>query len=224
MVRDVINKVLAQPISTKVPDTHKKYRQILYDYQTDKFYENLGINLIFGAKTDRQCDQLFLPIELLQGIEQTKIDGKKLTDGTTTVFKSQETVTQKSAWNNIYTFTLALLAIACLAYKKKTAAVVYLSIIGLMGLFFSLVGLYSLHQEVLWNYNILVLSPLYVLLVWFVIRKNTVWTNRLVFLSFGMIGVYVIYMLNKAHLIMMLPIIATTVTALWKVKKSTFQN
>ncbi|WP_035678939.1 lipoprotein N-acyltransferase Lnb domain-containing protein [Flavobacterium limnosediminis] len=223
MVRDVINNVLPQPISTNVPDTQKKYRQILYDYQTDKFYENLGINLIFGAKTDRQCDQLFLPIELLQGIEQTKINGKKLSDGTVTVFKSQNTETQKSVWNNIYTFALALLTIAYLAYKKKTAALIYLTLIGLLGLFFSLVGLYSLHQEVLWNYNVLVLSPLYILLVGFVIRKNTVWTNRLVYLSFGLIGIYVIYMLNKAHLVMMLPIIITTIVSLWKIKKCTLQ-
>ncbi|KGO97208.1 hypothetical protein Q767_00970 [Flavobacterium enshiense DK69] len=221
MVRDVINKVLPQPISTNVPDTQKKYRQILYDYQTDKFYENLGINLMFGAKTDKQCDQLFLPIELLQGIEQTKIDGEKLSTNTATVFKSQQNGAQKSLWNNIYTFALALLAIAYIAYKNKTAAIVYLAVAGMMGLFFSLVGLYSLHQEVLWNYNALVMSPLYIPLIWFAIRKNTIWTNRLVVVSVGCIGIYVVYMLNKAHLVMMLPIIAATLVSLWKVKKST---
>lgn len=220
MVRDVVNNVLPQPISTNVPDTQKKYRQILYDYQTDKFYENLGINLMFGAKTDKQCDQLFLPIELLQGIEQTKIDGKKLSSGTVTVFKSQQNGAKKSLWNNFYTFTLALLFIAYLAYKKKTAAIVYLTFTGMMGLFFSLVGLYSLHQEVLWNYNALVMSPIFLPLVWFAVRKNTLWTNRLVLVSFGCIGVYMIYMLNKAHLVMMLPIIVTTSVSLWKVRKA----
>lgn len=220
MVRDVINKVLPHPISTNVPDCQKKYRQILYDYQTDKFYENLGINLMFGGKTDKQCDQLFLPIQLLQGIEQTTIDGKKLSTATVTVFKSQQNGTQKSLWNNFYTFALLLLTIAYAAYKKKSVAIIYLTVAGLMGLFFSLVGLYSLHKEVLWNYNALLMSPLFLPLIWFVFRKNTLWTKRLVVLSYSLIGIYLIYMLNKAHLLMMLPIIVLTVVSLWKVNKS----
>lgn len=219
MVRDVINSVLIEPISTEVPDTQKNYRQILYDYQTDKFYENLGINLIFGAKTDRQSDQLFLPIELLQGIEKTKINGKPLSDRTITVFKSQNIKVQKSLWNNFYTFAFIMLFIAFLSFKKRSIALTYLTIIGLLGLFFTLVGLYSFHQEVLWNYNVLVLSPLYLPLVFFALKKNTLWTNRLVILSFGLIAIYTIYMLNKAHLIMMLPFTATCLTALWKVRK-----
>lgn len=224
MVRDVINKVLKEPISTKVPDTQKNYRQILYDYQTDKFYENLGINLIFGAKTDRQSDQLFLPIELLQGVEKTKINGKPLSDTTVAVFKRQDIKVQKSLWNNFYTFAIAMLLIVFLTYKKKSVAIIYLTIIGLLGLFFSLVGLYSMHEEVLWNYNILVLSPLYLPLVFFVLRKNAFWTNRIVMLNLGLIAIYTVYMINKAHLIMMLPFIATSLTALWKVRKETLRT
>ena len=224
MVRDVINKVLTEPISTEVPDTQKNYRQILYDYQTDKFYENLGINLIFGAKTDRQSDQLFLPIELLQGIEKTKTNGKPLSDSTITAFKSQDTKAQKSLWNNFYTFAFVMFIIACFAFKKRGFALTYLTIIGLLGLFFALVGLYSFHQEVLWNYNVLVLSPLYLPLVFFVLKKNTLWTKRIVMLSFGLIAVYMIYMLNKAHLIMMVPFVITCLTALWKVRKEALQN
>ncbi|HSD14414.1 MAG TPA: DUF4105 domain-containing protein [Flavobacterium sp.] len=220
MVRDVINSVLEQPISTNIPDAQKKYRQILYDYQTDKFYENLGINLMFGAKTDKQCDQLFLPIELLEGIEQTKIDGKKLSSETVTVFKSQQNGVQKSLWNNFYTFALILLTVAFFSYKRRTVAIIFLTVAGLFGLFVSLVGLYSLHQEVLWNYNALVMCPLYIPLVWFAIQKNTLWTNRLVFLSFGCIGIYLVYMLNKAHLVMMLPLVATALVSLWKVRKA----
>jgi len=223
-VRIVINKFLTKPISTKVPDTQKNYRQILYDYQTDKFYENLGINLIFGAKTDRQSDQLFLPIELLQGIEKTRINGKPLTDNTVTVFKSQDIKAQKSLWNNFYTFAFAMLLITFFVYKKKSAAVLYLTIIGFLGLFFSLVGLYSLHEEVLWNYNVLVLSPLYLPLVYFVLRKNAVWTKRITLFSFGLIAVYIIYMLNKAHLVMMLLFILTSLVSLWKVRKETLQD
>lgn len=224
MVRDVINTVLTTPISTEVPDTQKNYRQILYDYQTDKFYENLGINLIFGAKTDRQSDQLFLPIELLQGIEKTKINGKPLSDNTVTVFKSQNIKAEKSLWNNYYTFAFMMLVIAFLTYKKHSIALTYLTIIGLLGLFFALVGLYSFHQEVLWNYNVLVLSPLYIPLFFFALKKNTVWTNRIIMLNFGLIAVYTVYMLNKAHLIMMLPFVATCLTALWKVRKEALQK
>nr|WP_294935898.1 DUF4105 domain-containing protein [uncultured Flavobacterium sp.] len=219
MVRDVINMVLTEPISTDVPDTQKKYRQILYDYQTDKFYENLGINLMFGAKTDSQSDQLFLPIELLQGVEKTKNNGKPLTDATVNVYKRQETEAHKSLWNNFYTFAGILLLVAFFAYKNRKVALIYLTLSGLFGLFLSLVGLYSQHEEVLWNYNALLLSPFFLPLVWMALKNNKIWTNRFIVLNYILLAVYIIILSNKAHFVMMLPLIATTATALWKVKK-----
>jgi uncharacterized protein DUF4105 len=218
MVRDVINNVLTTPISTKIPDTQKNYRKILYDYQTNKFYENLGINLMFGAKTDRQSDQLFLPVELLEGVNKSTNKGLPLTNGTITIYKKQDRNESKSLWNSFYTFAFIMLLIAFGAYKKKSIAITYLSIAGVLGLFFSLVGLYSFHEEVLWNYNVLLFSPLYIPLIWLVVMKKSLWTNRLVMVSFGLIAVYTLYMSNKAHFVMMLPIVLTTSVALLKVR------
>lgn len=219
MVRDVVNTVLTEPVSTKIPDCKKQYRQILYDYQTDKFYENLGINLMFGAKTDQQCNQLFLPTQLLEGISKTTSNGKPLTKATTTLYKATENRASKSIWNNFYSFTLVMLLVSFGIVKKHRLAISFLLLTGVLGCFFSLVGFYSFHKEVLWNYNVLVFNPIYLVLAYFAWKKNIVWTNRLVLISFGTITLYLLYMLNKAHLVMMLPIVATAILALWKVKK-----
>lgn len=219
MVRDLLNQVLSKPISTDVPDTRKKYRQILYDYQTDKFYENLGINLMFGAKTDRQSDQLFLPIELLQGVEKTRNNGTPLSKGTVTIYKRQQSEAPFSIWNSIYSFCAVLLIIAYFAYRRKTVALVYLTLAGLLGLFFSLVGLYSQHAEVLWNYNVLMLNPMLLPLVWVTLKKNHVWMRKLITLNYILLGFYLGFLLTKAHLLMMIPLAITTAICLWKLQK-----
>ena len=77
----------------------------------------------------------------------------------------------------------------------------YLFIGGLLGLFLCLVGFYSQHEELLWNYNALLFSPLFLVLPFVkdIIRK------KLTMLSLALLCIYAITMINKPDLVLLLP-------------------
>ncbi|MCG2611239.1 DUF4105 domain-containing protein [Flavobacterium sp. SM15] len=219
MVADLINQALPEKISTKIPDTEKTYRNILYGYLDNHFYENLGINLMFGLKTDKQSDKLFLPIELMQGVNLSKNNNGKLVLEEKTVFKKMENGEGKSLWNNYITFALTILLLIALSGKRKFQ-IIWLTLCGLLGLFFSLVGCYSFHKEVLWNYNVLLMNPVFLLLVFFIVKNNTTWIKRTIIISWIAIAVYTGFILLKVQLLMMLPLIVLNTLTLWYIWKN----
>jgi hypothetical protein len=79
-----------------------------------------------------------------------------------------------------------------------------------MGIFFVSVGFYSFHQELAMNYNVLLFSPLLLILIFFSIAKNKRWTYRFAVLHLLFLVVYSIFMINKVHFLIMLPLIITS--------------
>ncbi len=218
MVADKVNEELGKPLIQKVGNREESYRDVLNPYLTNLFYENLGINIIFGYRTDEKAKQLFLPIELMNSLEKLQINQKPLVSETVTLFEQDRSLLSNSWWNTIYTFLLILILIA-LTHSSK----IYLSfliLLGLLGVFLSLVGFYSLHREVLQNYNVLVFNPILLGVVYFYIQKNTIWFTRLVYLVLSIFGLYLVFIFNKAHLIQMLPIVLTTSYILFRLNKN----
>ena len=201
MVVDKMNQTIGKPLIQKVDDKSISYRTVLYPYFEDHFWAKLGINIIFGERTDRNAEQLFLPIELLNSLDKVEVNGKPLVIKKETIVKGQASQLPFSFLNSIYCVALALLLIVI--SNKRFVFLTYLFVLGLMGLFLSLVGLYSLHREVLWNYNVLLFNPLYLVLP-FLNRK---WFMKLIILNAILLLVYIIVMLSKPHLILMLPFI-----------------
>ena len=218
MVADLINSVLPEKISTKIPDTEKTYRTILYGYLDDNFYENLGINLMFGLKTDQKSDKLFLPVELQQGVSLSKNNNGSLVKEERIVYKKVENGANKSLWNNYISFVVIML-IPLFLSGKRTFQLIWLSICGVLGVFFTAVGWYSEHQEVLWNYNALLVNPAFLVLVFFMIRDNKIWIKRMTLFCGICIVIYTIFIATKVQLAMMLPIIALHAVILWKIQK-----
>ena len=73
----------------------------------------------------------------------------------------------------------------------------YFIFAGILGLFFSLVGLYSLHEEILWNYNILLFNPLLLVFAWYLkkgIKEKIVLFGQIIL---AMLLVYLAYMTTK---------------------------
>ncbi|WP_310556191.1 DUF4105 domain-containing protein [Flavobacterium sp.] len=206
-VIDALNVVLKSKVIVKKNVDSKTYRDVLYPYVENQFYQKLGINIIFGTKVDNQATYLFLPFDLMENLNQTKHQGKPLVLENKTLFEAQKNETGFSFFDSIYSLITALLIIVVL--NKKALNIIYFSILGLIGLLFSVIGLYSFHQEVLWNYNILLLNPLLLVLVFFMMRNNQKWIKRISLVSLLLLGSYTIYMLNKIHLWIVLPIIIT---------------
>lgn len=209
---DIVNAVLQnRPIVKKNIDS-KTYRDVLFPYAENHFYEQLGINIIFGKKVDNQASTLFLPLDLMDNLNKTVYNGKPLVTETKTLFKANRKTTF-SFLDSIYSLILILLIFVLL--NKKATNIFYFSLLGLIGLLFSVIGLYSFHKELLWNYNVLLFNPLLLFLVFFIIRNNTKWIKKLSWICLCTIGIYTLYMLTKVHLWIVLPIvIATTILLL----------
>jgi hypothetical protein len=79
---------------------------------------------------------------------------------------------------------------------------------GFLGLFFALVGVYSYHEEILWNYTILLFNPLLIAYAWFLWKENIRATKLLTKIILGGFIVYMIYMIDKIHLQIVWPFIA----------------
>ena len=218
MVVDILNKTLESKIITKKLGTDKTYRSILFPYFDNFFYEQLGTSIIFGTKVDEYSNHIFLPFELHKSLQQTQFQNQLLCKESKTLleFKKQ---TPNSWWNNIYTYLIFLGLI--LVLNQKYLDIFYLLIMGLLGIFFATVGFYSFHQELANNYNVLLFNPTLLVLLYFMVVKNKKWIINLAVFNMILIGIYLIVMLNKAHLLIVLPLMLTSLFILAKI---TFKN
>lgn len=207
MVVDVINSSLNGNVITKKGDTDITYRSILFPYFNGHFYEQLGTSIIFGTKVDQLGTKIFLPFELKNSLEKTSFQNHPLASKSKTLL-SFEKETPSSWWNNVYTY-LIILAFVVLAHNKIVDKI-YLIILSLIGVFFVIIGFYSLHQELAMNYNVLLFSPLLLLLIFFSIAKNKRWTYRFALIHLIFLIVYTIFLINKAHFLIVLPMIITS--------------
>ncbi|MFZ0597405.1 MAG: DUF4105 domain-containing protein [Flavobacterium sp.] len=207
MVVNVINLSLGENVIVKKGETDKTYRSILFPYFDGHFYDQLGTSIIFGTKVDQSGTKIFLPFELKNSLEKTSYQNHPLVDKTKTLLNFEKE-TPGSWWNNIYTY-LFILAFVVLAHNKIVDKI-YLLILSLIGLFFVLMGFYSFHQELAMNYNVLLFSPLLLILIFLSIIKNKRWTYRFAVLHLLFLIVYAIFMINKAHFFIVLPMMITS--------------
>jgi len=207
MVVDVINSTLNGNVIVKTADTDKTYRSILFPYFKGHFYDQLGTSIIFGTKVDQMGTRIFLPFELKKSLEEITFQGHLLAGESKTLL-SFEKETPTSFWNNIYTY-LFILGFVVLAHNKIVDKI-YLLILSLMGFFFVGVGFYSFHQELAMNYNVLLFSPLLLILIILSLIKNKKWTYRFALLHLLFLIVYSLFMINKAHFFIVLPMIITS--------------
>lgn len=207
MVVDVINKSLDGEIITKKGDTDKTYRSILFPYFNGHFYDQLGTSIIFGTKVDQLGTKIFLPFELKNSLEKTTFQNHPFVSKTQTLLHFEKE-TPSSWWNNVYSY-LIILGFVVLAHNKVVDKI-YLLILSFIGIFFVAVGFYSLHQELAMNYNVLLFSPLLLVLIFLSVIKNKRWTYRFAVLHLLFLIVYTIFLINKAHFLIVLPMIITS--------------
>ncbi len=169
------------------------------------FYMKLGIQIIFGAKVDQPATRLFLPLELEKVLETATLNGQKIAQPTKIL--NEETITTPFSFvNSIYSLLAVIVVLILL--NKKGIQITYFIFAGLLGVFFSLVGLYSLHEEILWNYNILLFNPLLLVFVYFFWKKNKQKTVLFGQICIAFTLIYLAYISTKVQLLIVLPIVA----------------
>lgn len=214
MVVDILNKTLGSKIISGNLNADKTYRSILFPYFDNFFYEKLGTSIIFGTKVDDYSNHIFLPFELHKSLKQALFNNQLLCKDSTTLleFKKQE---PNLWWNNIYSYLIFLGLI--LVLNKKYIDVFYLLLMGILGVFFATVGFYSFHQELSNNYNTLLFNPMLLILVYCMVQKNKRWIINVAVLIIVSIGVYFLVIFNKAHLLIVLPLMLTSLIILSKI-------
>jgi hypothetical protein len=205
MVLDKVNGIFGKTLIFKNNKELTSYRSVLYPYLKDHFFENLGINIMFGHKTDLAAERLFLPIELLEGLNIARFQNKPIAKPTVILNPKRANESSFVWWNSIYFFyfiSLSLIFITSIRFKM-----IYFNLIGLLGIFLIWVGFYSLHHEVTQNYNILLFNPILILLnicYYFRLKKASI---VLIFLKSICLFSYLVLLINKPHFMMMLPFI-----------------
>ncbi|NBL64854.1 DUF4105 domain-containing protein [Flavobacterium sp. NST-5] len=206
MVIDEVNKVLGgKIIDTKKP-VNETYREILNPYLSKNFYQQLGVNIIFGNKTDQPAEKLFLPLELLEVLRTTKFNGKPLTTNTEILFEAQP-VTSKSIWNNPITYAMAILSV--IIFRKKYLTAFFFMLLGIFGVFLSSVGFYSLHEEVLANYNILLFNPIHILTAIFLLRKKQKPLKLTAIVTLICLAIYFTIVITRDQFWLLFPVMIT---------------
>lgn len=205
MVVDKVNQTLGQDCIVKTTEKGESYREILFPYLQNHFYENLGINIIFGKKVDEDGKKLFLPNQFMKSLAVAQLNGKSISETPKTLLKATPEKTVFSLWNNYYTFCLLLFLIVI--SRKRWVYLSFFGFFGLLGVFLSLVGFYSFHEEVAYNYNVLLFNPILLLLIFFYWKKNFVWVKRISLFSLILLGLFAVVLANKPNLTMFLPMI-----------------
>ncbi len=218
MVVDILNKTLGNQIIVKKTDTDITYRTILYPYFDNSFYEKLGTSIIFGKKVDEFGTKIFLPLELQKSLKLIPFENHLLCKESRTLLDIKKEAS-RSVWDNFYTYAFLLLFIVLI--NKRSIDLFYFSIMGLLGVFFLFVGFYSEHLELSNNYNILLFNPILLVLCYFMLTNKKKWVVNLAVLNGLFLGIYLIVMIHKIHLLIVLPLILTSVVVL---AKTAFKN
>jgi hypothetical protein len=213
-VVDVINKTLKANVITKKADTDQTYRAILFPYFDNHFYEKLGTSIVFGTKVDQMGNKIFLPFELQKSLKLIQYQNHPLCGENKAILVFEKEI-PSSWWNNCYTYLLLLGFVILI--NKKTVDFIYLLIIAALGLLFTFLGFYSSHQELGYNYNILLFNPILLIMLYFWRSKNTKWTYKLAGFNVLMMVLYFFFMLNKVHLLLITPILITNLVVLIRI-------
>ena len=207
MVVDLLNGIVGKNILKKVDPDDSTYRDVLYPYFDNHFYEQLGTSIIFGTKVDHYAEKVFLPVELFNSVHKATIDNEPLEKSSRTWLKYDNEQVPTSWWNNIYTYLTALVLL--IVFNKNGANMMFFLITGLIGTFFLFAGFYSFHGELANNYNALLFNPALLLVVLFFYTKQDLWFYKSAIFCVASIAVYLLFVIGKVYFLIVLPLVVS---------------
>ena len=207
MVVDLLNGIVGKNILKKVDPDDSTYRDVLYPYFDNHFYEQLGTSIIFGTKVDHYAEKVFLPVELFNSVHKATIDNEPLEKSSRTWLKYDNEQVPTSWWNNIYTYLTALVLLV--VFNKNGANMMFFLITGLIGTFFLFAGFYSFHGELANNYNALLFNPALLLVVLFFYTKQDLWFYKSAIFCVASIAVYLLFVIGKVYFLIVLPLVVS---------------
>ncbi len=207
-VVDIINSVIDKPVKVDIEGNTGTYRQILNTYLKDRYFEKLGINLIFGSKVDKKNSLLFLPDKFEEGLRETTINHQPLVKQEIKVLTPPNE--DHFVWWNTYAFAIFLTFLLALGCLTTTGRSIFLITSSVFGLFFISVGFYSLHSELINNNVVFLFNPLLALIPF--IRKRL---SNLMFLGYITILLFYVFLnITSEKLLVTLPLVLLSAFAI----------
>jgi hypothetical protein len=209
---DLLQKNLDIPFDINIPEINKLTdRELLNQYLINNYFAGLGINLVFGIKTDQRFNHIFLPEQLLKSAQITLVNNNPIVG---------ETITKYSAHNNntsnlpvVIGVSLFFIVIGLLC-MYKIIATLFFSFIGIVSLFLFGMQFYSFHNEVHYNYNLLLINPLFLALAFYLITNQYKKYRLLIKVCLYCIVVYMVLVIINGYLFMVFPAILGIALAL----------
>lgn len=163
-VVDVLNGVLEEVLPVDFPSNQHSYRFILNEGLDRHYFEKLGINLLFGASTNKDNELIFLPIKLKDALayNQKYIKSQKVIN--------KVDVLPSKWWNSIY-FLWGLVLILTMGSRFKKGLWIYFLLTAILSVFLFTIGFYTHHVELRHNILILFFNPFYLLFFYIKLRK-----------------------------------------------------
>lgn len=202
---DIIEKHTDIKFNLAIPGAeNKSNREILNEYLSKNYIAGLGINLIFGLKTDKTFNHIFLPEQFLASIKLTTTANSPINSGIITHYKAKELSGSNLPFIIGATAILIILGLLCM---YKWVAILFYTLLGLLSLFLFGMQFYSFHSEVHYNYNLLLINPLFLLLVFYLITNQIKKYKNILKIVLICIVLYTILVLINGYLVMVFPII-----------------
>jgi hypothetical protein len=173
--RDIVMILQYHNIKFNNPVIDKTHRDLLAECLRENRWAGFGINILLSSLIDeklRPFDEMFLPDYLSKQGEKATINGVPILDKPVHVNKIPITYpTWHFSLTDPFTIMLYLLIITIM-YRKKWLRNTFFILMGLLGVFLLYMWFGTGQTYVKYNYNILWLSPLYLVLVPFSASKK----------------------------------------------------
>ncbi|MGH1335153.1 MAG: DUF4105 domain-containing protein [Aureispira sp.] len=176
----------------------KSNRNLINSYLYKMPWLKLGINLVLGKSLDKNSthnQSMFLPDYLQKEISVSKLNGKKLVKSEQQLnsIKSRRQLNIQQILSPLLVFSF--LALCFLFWFPKSVKIIISFSIGLIGFFIFVLWMFSGHEEVKFNLNIIWCNPFYLLYIPLLVKNKT---NRKLslMLVITLIGSVVIWILR----------------------------
>lgn len=165
-ISDIISEATKGRIDFRKSDLGgSSYRQLLKPFLKKNYWIDLGLNLILGLRTDQKANSeqyMFLPIYI-----HNFFDNSEYANQSTVILDASPVKKNGLDFGYILPWLIALVISGFILWKKTRKFTIYfiLSIFALLGLLVLSLGIYSNHEAVSTNLNVLwTLPALFVLI------------------------------------------------------------
>jgi hypothetical protein len=204
-IRDVLESILGEKLQWNKETQGMTFRAMLESYLDYKRWVSLGFDLGLGVTVDREVtgwEEMFLPLELMDGFDKATLNGKPLVKETMTIYQAPDIAQSVGIFTpkNIF-WTIVIFGFVLGIRQRKTnihlawfdRSLFFLT--GIVGLVVFMLWFFTEHHVTVNNWNIIWANPLHLVLPFFLFTKKTSKWQEYYYLIFGaiwllMVGFY----------------------------------